>query len=104
MGIWVLDLKTYHAKSDMPNGRSTSGDENHVVYGHGGRLGLEKIKLGKKCEGCVAIGDFSSQMPHSASTKLSFCCSVNACLAPVVAMHGLAVTTVEVKDKSLQRT
>ena len=70
MGIWVLDLKTYHAKSDMPNGRSTSGDENHVVYGHGGRLGLEKIKLGKKCEGCVAIGDFSSQRPHSASIKL----------------------------------
>ena len=104
MGIWVLDLKTYHAKSDMPNGRSTSGDENHVVYGHGGRLGLEKIKLGKKCEGCVAIGDFSSQRPHSASIKLSFCCSVNACLAPVVAMHGLAVTTVEVKDKSSQRT
>ena len=27
----------------------------------GGRLGPEKIKLGKKCEGCVAIGDFSSQ-------------------------------------------
>ena len=24
LGFWVLDLKTYHAKLDMPNGRSTS--------------------------------------------------------------------------------
>ena len=92
-GHLVLDLKIYHAKLDMPNGRSTSGDENHVVYRHGCRLGSEKIKLFR-----------ARQRPQSASIKLSFCCSVNACLAPVVAMHGLAVTTVGVKDKSSQRT
>ena len=45
-----LGLKTYHARLDMLNGRSTSGDENHVVYGHGGRLGPEKIKLGKNAK------------------------------------------------------